>query len=365
VTVGDLDGDGDLDIATTNSGSSSVSVFLNNGSATFTAADGNPFAVGVSPGGIVMGDFDEDGRLDLSTANFGSNSTSILINTDVDTPPTAVTFSNVHGPFAENASTAAAIKVADITVVDADNGPNILSLAGGDAAQFQIIGGDLWLKAGAHLDFETNPVLNITVNVNAPGVGGAIDASRSLAIPVNNVTEPINGTDAPNFLFGTPSGETISGLGGNDRIIANAGNDRIVGGLGADVVTGGAGSDVFAVLSIHQSAPAQSGLTNGVFDAAAGQGLRDIITDFAPGVDKLDLSTMDARTDIAGNQGFNWRGAGDFTGVAGQLIYRLFDRVDAVNDKTIIYGDVNGDSRADFQVQLTGLKILTVGDLIA
>ena len=80
MTVGDLDGDGDLDIATTNSGSSSVSVFRNNGSAGFTPADGSPFAVGVSPGGIVMGDFNEDGVLDLSTANFGSNTTSILIN---------------------------------------------------------------------------------------------------------------------------------------------------------------------------------------------------------------------------------------------------------------------------------------------
>ena len=81
MTVGDLDGDGDLDIAVTNSGTSSVSVFLNNGPAAFTPATGSPFAVGVSPGGVVMGDFDEDGDLDISTANFGSNTTSVLINT--------------------------------------------------------------------------------------------------------------------------------------------------------------------------------------------------------------------------------------------------------------------------------------------
>src|SRR5262249_10510569 len=73
VTLGDLDGDGDLDIATSNSGSSTVSVFRNNGSGGFTPADGSPFTVGLSPGGVVMGDFDEDRVLDLATANFGSN----------------------------------------------------------------------------------------------------------------------------------------------------------------------------------------------------------------------------------------------------------------------------------------------------
>ena len=83
VSLGDLDGDGDLDIAVSNSGSSSVSVFINLGSAVFTPATGSPFAVESRPGGVVMGDFDGDGYLDLSTSNFGSNTTSILINASV------------------------------------------------------------------------------------------------------------------------------------------------------------------------------------------------------------------------------------------------------------------------------------------
>jgi hypothetical protein len=34
------------------------------------------------------------------------------------------------------------------------------------------------------------------------------------------------------------------------------------------------------------------------------------------------------------------------------------------NDKTIIYGDISGDGLADFQIELTGLKTLTVSDFI-
>ena len=34
------------------------------------------------------------------------------------------------------------------------------------------------------------------------------------------------------------------------------------------------------------------------------------------------------------------------------------------HDKTIIYGDINGDARPDFQIELTGLKALVPSDFI-
>ena len=43
---------------------------------------------------------------------------------------------------------------------------------------------------------------------------------------------------------------------------------------------------------------------------------------------------------------------------------RLYDPVGTANEKTIIYGDINGDARADFQIELTGLKTITVSDFI-
>jgi hypothetical protein len=81
VAVGDINGDGKPDIVVANSGvglsGDSVSVLLNNGSGTFAAAQ--TYTVGGAPTGVVVGDFNRDGKPDIVTAN--ANSTmSVLLN---------------------------------------------------------------------------------------------------------------------------------------------------------------------------------------------------------------------------------------------------------------------------------------------
>ncbi|MBD1211072.1 MAG: VCBS repeat-containing protein, partial [Ignavibacteria bacterium] len=80
VAFGDVDGDGDMDVATANANSNNVSILLNNGSGTYTAAVGSPFAVGSLPLSVAFGDVDGDGDLDVATANRGSNNVSVLLN---------------------------------------------------------------------------------------------------------------------------------------------------------------------------------------------------------------------------------------------------------------------------------------------
>jgi serralysin len=95
---------------------------------------------------------------------------------------------------------------------------------------------------------------------------------------------------------------------------------------------------------------------------------RDIIKDFTHNAtlalsDRIDLSTIDANGALAGDM-FTWKGTAAFTGVAGQLHYRLENPVGTANDKTIVEGDINGDKIVDFQIELSGLKTLTAADFI-
>ena len=43
---------------------------------------------------------------------------------------------------------------------------------------------------------------------------------------------------------------------------------------------------------------------------------------------------------------------------------RWFQQSSGTNDKTIIEGTINADKVADFQIQLKGLKTLTVADFV-
>ena len=81
--TGDFNHDGKLDIAVTNSEFptiapvGTVAILLNNGGLSFTLAGTYP--VGSVPHGIVTGDFNGDGILDLAVANKYSNSISVLM----------------------------------------------------------------------------------------------------------------------------------------------------------------------------------------------------------------------------------------------------------------------------------------------
>ncbi|MGL5058921.1 MAG: DUF4347 domain-containing protein, partial [Microcoleus sp.] len=91
VNIGDFNGDGKPDLAVAKTGSNIVSILLNNtltGATTPTFAPQAFFGIGNNTYSVNIGDFNGDGKPDLATANSGSNTASILLNT---TPTGATT----------------------------------------------------------------------------------------------------------------------------------------------------------------------------------------------------------------------------------------------------------------------------------
>jgi phospholipid/cholesterol/gamma-HCH transport system permease protein len=111
--------------------------------------------------------------------------------TDVNEPPT-VSLTNTIKSIREDMNTAVGIKVAEIVIDDDALGTNTLTLSGADAGLFEIVGPELWLSAGAELDFATNPTLNVTVEVDDVTLGEGPDDTAALSV---DVTEAVGGVE--------------------------------------------------------------------------------------------------------------------------------------------------------------------------
>jgi Ca2+-binding RTX toxin-like protein len=147
--------------------------------------------------------------------------------------------------------------------------------------------------------------------------------------------DTITGDDNYNSLRGQGGADRLYGAGGNDEILGGTGNDYIVGGKGGDTLRGLAGADLFVLKKISDSTLASPG--------------QDVIGDFSRAEgDTIDLHVIDADTTRKGNQAFDFIGKDHFHHEAGELRYVQKD------GQTYIFGDVDGDSKADFSLLATG-----------
>ena len=78
---------------------------------------------------------------------------------------------------------------------------------------------------------------------------------------------------------------------------------------------------------------------------------------FQKGSDKIDLSDIDARPDVSGNQAFTFINKSAFSS-PGQVCYSQS------NGNTIVSGNTDFDSSAEFQIELTGLYTLSAADFV-
>ena len=85
VAIGDIDGDGKADLVAVNYAASTVSVLRNtsSGVGNISFAVKQDFTVGTNPVYVAIGDLDGDGKNDLAVSNLGSGVLSVLGNTSV------------------------------------------------------------------------------------------------------------------------------------------------------------------------------------------------------------------------------------------------------------------------------------------
>ena len=188
----------------------------------------------------------------------------------------------------------------------------------------------------------TGVTLNLAV-VNASGQATASGVSG--ADRIKNI-ENVTGSRYNDTLTGNSGANVLSGGSGDDSVSGGTGNDTVLGGAGKDRLTGGSGRDTFDF-----NALSEMGLSSST---------TDVITDFARGRDKIDLSTLDAKTTHGGNQSFSAPMVGNhFSGAfahAGDLYF------DTVTD--VLYGNTDGDAAAEFAIGITGLSTVSASDFV-
>jgi serralysin len=227
------------------------------------------------------------------------------------------------------------------TITGGAGNDTISAGAGNDVIKFSGTGGGFDnVSGGAGSD-----IIQATAKGTVIGLQSVTEVEKISANGFTGVT--IKGSaaaDTFDFTNVTLDGiKSIGGGAGNDTITGSSGNDVLSGDAGADRLSGGGGSDLFSYSNATHSK----------------MGGADTIVDFTVGADKFDLSGIDASTTLTGNQAFVFVDNGAFTGVAGQL------RVDASDPNvTHIYGDTNGDMRADFQIDVLGHQPLHATDFI-
>ncbi|MBI5259970.1 MAG: M10 family metallopeptidase C-terminal domain-containing protein [Burkholderiales bacterium] len=151
--------------------------------------------------------------------------------------------------------------------------------------------------------------------------------------------------DHADTLYGGNGDDTLVGGDGADTLNGWYGNDTLLSGWGADVLTGGGGADKFRF--------------NAVLDSTTISGV-DKLMDFQQGLDKIDLSTIDANVWAAGNQAFNFIGQQPFQPgfLPGQMIQKF------VGGNTVLQADYDGNATVDFELVVVGLVTFTTADFV-
>jgi hypothetical protein len=189
IACADLNGDGKPDIATGNGGfhgiSSNVSVLMGRGDGTFSSPVNYPS--GSAPVHVEIADANDDGKLDIVTANANGNSVSLL-------------FGNGDGTFKPNLDLGTGVTPVSVTVADVnfDGIPDVITananpFGAGSVSVLLGLGGG---RFQAHAEFGTgsNPHSVAIADVNGdskPDIVTANNGDGTVSVLLNTCTDKV------------------------------------------------------------------------------------------------------------------------------------------------------------------------------
>jgi hypothetical protein len=260
IVTGDFNADGKIDLAVANSGDNTISILLGNGDGTFTAQ--TPVTAGTGPDWLVTGDFNEDGKEDLAVVNSGSDTVSILLGNGDGTFTLHSSPSTGASPFAVAAGDFNADGHLDLAVTNS-TGNTVTILLGNGGGNF---------VAGAPLAVGVQPEVLVVGDFNEDGkldIAVANESSSSVSMLLGNG----NGTFQPQTTTltggsGFPIGLIAADFNGDTRLdlaTVNATDVAILLGDGAGTLT------------LNSNPAAGSFLISGVTGDYNGDGFLDIV----------------------------------------------------------------------------------------
>ncbi len=231
VALGDFLGDGSLDIAVANKGSNTVSVFLNNGSGSFTLD--TTLTVGSAPDAVAAGDLNNDGDDDLVVANSGDNNISVILSNGDGTFASAVNYAVGTGPTAVVLAAFTGSGILDVAVSNGGSNTVSVLMGNGDGtlgtATTYSVGSDPVALAVGSLD--DDGVLDLTVsnhgsnNETVLANNGSGVFSVSQTIPLGESPDAVAVADFANsgvldYVTDAPAGEGPEGKKEGDAAVA-------------------------------------------------------------------------------------------------------------------------------------------------
>lgn len=325
IASGDLNNDGKIDVITANFTSNNVSVMLGNGDGTF-----NPivnYNVGTNPVSVVIGDLNNDRKLDLVIANSASANISLLFGVGDGTFNPALNYSTVYNNTLLNPHS---ITMGDL---NSDGNLDLAIVSYNYDFTTVLLGNNDGVFTSRKDYFVGHEGVSITINdLNSDGKLDLIIANKN--------------SSSASILLGVGNGVFGNSI---EQPVTNIPQAITTGDLNNDGKL-----DLITINSTYNTVSVSLGLDSGAFfniiDYTVAQAPNSIVTGDLNGDGKLDLITTNSNSDnvsvLLGNNSKTLDPPVDYTV--------------GINPSSVTTADLNGDGKLDLITANAGTNDIAV-----